>query len=78
MIKTELEAGPKAARDMYKKGEDEGISDRPMKRACYSLGVIVTHTKSGYFWQLPKPGQVEAMAALAGSEDVKIPDSEVM
>ena len=78
MIKTELESGPKKARVMYKKGEDEGISDRTMKRACYSLGVIWTQTKDGYFWQLPKPGQKEAIAALAKSEDVAIPDTEVM
>jgi len=75
MVKTELESGPKLARVMYKKGEDEGISERTMKRACYSLNVIVTQTKDGYFWQLPKPGQKEAIAALAKSEDVKIQDS---
>ena len=77
LLKSELESGPKLARDMYKKVKAEGISERTLKRASYDLGVIVTQVNKAWYWRLPKSGEAESLAHGKEIFDQKIGDGEM-
>jgi putative DNA primase/helicase len=80
LIKTELESGPKLVRELYRKGEAEGISAGTMKAARYSkeMEIIAVQQNDGWYWQFGKAGQAAAIAAVAKNESTRIPDTDVM
>jgi hypothetical protein len=54
LIKQELAAGPKLTRDIYAKGETEGISPATLKKAAYALGLQITKGEGrGWYWAMP-------------------------
>jgi len=85
----ELNAGPKAARDIERAAEHAGIARRTLWRARKALGVVATKAgfSGGWFWALPEKSakssegcQVPKLAAFgentASSEATKAEDSK--
>lgn len=53
-LRTELQAGPKTAKDIFREARDAGHSERTIKRAKGELGAESIKEKAGWVWVLPK------------------------
>jgi RecA-family ATPase len=53
LIKLELERGPRQSREVYAKGESEGIGERTMKTAARQLGIVHEKRQNGWFMSMP-------------------------
>lgn len=61
-----LENGPRAARELYKEAEAEGISVDQLKRAKYELDVRSAKKSDGWYWFIP--GRPEPSLSLGDEE----------
>jgi putative DNA primase/helicase len=76
LIKQELAAGPKLTRDIYAKGETEGISAATLKKAAYALGLQITKGEGrGWYWAMPGG---PALPVADQKWETKVPDTDVM
>jgi hypothetical protein len=50
LVMAQLETGPKLLRDVYRIGEEQGISDKTIQRANRELGIFVRKQPSGPWW----------------------------
>jgi hypothetical protein len=65
LIKTTLAYGPVAAAEIMLKAEEQGISEKTLKRAKSALGVISIKRGGQWFWDLP----IEVEFTEAGQDD---------
>jgi hypothetical protein len=57
LVMAQLETGPKLLRDVYRIGEEQGISDKTIQRANRELGIFVRKQPSGPWWLSLNEGQ---------------------
>lgn len=50
LVMAQLETGPKLLRDVYRIGEEQGISDKTIQRANRDLGIFVRKQPGGPWW----------------------------
>ena len=67
LIKSALAYGPVAAVDIILKAEEQGISEKTLKRAKSVLGVISIKRGSQWFWDMP----IEVEFTEAGQDDTQ-------
>ena len=65
LIKTTLAYGPVAAVDIMLKAEEQGISEKTLKRAKSALGVVSVKRGGQWFWDMP----IEVEFTEAGQEE---------
>ncbi len=74
LIASQLQCGPKLAREMYELGLKEGISDETMKNAYPKLGVRPYKETDGWYWALPGHRLSEPGASGTSQRGVKLED----